>query len=736
MTRLDRRLRSVLAAALSSALVVLSPGIEAPRVVAQIFHAEPVGTLAVPVAPSVGPVAALTQGAPALTPPALGALLPVPVLPVSGAPAADFAPASAAAAAPAVAAQAATLSAPAAEPAPSAASASAPAAAPAQIAVPAKSVDSAVSYKIHRLIERTVAALTGAVNTLPPAGPTLTEALIRRSADRSAVISDYDDTLGAFSGTLGPDMVSAVRAVRSAGKTFDVISDRGDVKRGTTLTVFESLETLPAETRAGMYVAANSGGIVYRYDEAGAPVKVYEAPAMTDAVKAHVAAASESTKARLGEAGAVLHEGGSIPTESWGPYSYALMLKPGSSEASVRATAAILQAELDRRGVDVEVNPRFAKDPANPPYVTLSIITKEGAARYIAEARKASAKDVVILGDSMYVPHAAKKTSWLTRLGERASGRAMPALGNRTDANMERALPGALTLSVGGTGDPRAKNLFVLEGKGPEVTRRVLESVASLPVGVRRLKSSGEWDRVVLGVIGIVAALGAAYYILINGIVELLSGWESGLRGLTHEGVDAGLFGAAAGTLGSGVAGRILVNPAVDYAQARKKAVELAVARGASADSMRFVEATASMPVSDGRHWHYSFEIPGKNGGKALVYVDAQRFLSSGADLRVSSYEGASAASGTLPAALEPALFARGATVDPLAALDAVRREAPEFGAGVGVALDYRADGVSDAQDLWYRFFNDKGGIAFVNARTARVRVVAAPSRASARARD
>ena len=157
------------------------------------------------------------------------------------------------------------------------------------------------------------------------------------------------------------------------------------------------------------------------------------------------------------------------------------MLKPGSSEASVKATAAILQAELDRRGIDVEVNPRFAKDPANPPYVTLSLITKEGAARYIAQARKAGPQDVVILGDSMYVPHAPKAETWLTRLGERASGQARPALGNRTDANMERGVAGALTLSVGTTGDPRTKNLYVLAGKGPSVTRRVLEAVAARP---------------------------------------------------------------------------------------------------------------------------------------------------------------------------------------------------------------------------------------------------------------
>jgi hypothetical protein len=451
---------------------------------------------------------------------------------------------------------------------------------------------------------------------------------------------------------------------------------------------------------------------------------------MTDAVKAEVAASAEATKARLAEAGTVAHDGvGKIPTESWGPYSYALMLKPGSSEASVRATAAILQAELDRRGVDVEVNPRFAKDPANPPYVTLSIITKEGAARYIAAARQAGPKDVVILGDSMYVPHAAAKTSWLSRLGERAAGVAMPALGNRTDANMERGVPGALTLSVGATGDPRPDHLFVLAGKGPSVTRRVLLSVASKTADAP--KAPG-WGAVIAHgaiVAALFAATAAAYYAMAHAFGAVLQNWQSdiqdGIRG-------GGAFFGAAGTLVFGASlYRMIVNPASDYQLARQKAVDIAAKRGASPNDVRFVEATASMPTNDGEHWKYSFEIPGRNGGAALVYVDARRFLGGPVDLRASIYEGARAAEGKRATALAPHLFAKGAQVDPQTALDEVRRAAPTFGAQASVALDYREETLSGDGDVWYRFYDGKGGVASVNARTSEVRVEAGAQRAS-----
>jgi len=757
--------RRLLASALSAALVLLSPGLEAPRVFAQTLRAAPVEGLSVPAAPASG--AALAPAAPALgsalTLSAPAASLSAPAL---AAPTAATLPAAVSAAAPLAAAAADGVDAygagrgledvltgarsatageaPAAVPAFAAVSAApnlsaaaggeagrgeaAKAAADAPAPAPApKGVDSAISYKIHRLLLQTVARLTGAVDSLPPAGPALTDELIQSAADRRAVISDFDDTLAAFNERLPADMVAAVQGVHAAGKTFDVISDRGDEKRGNSLTVFESLDTLPVETRAGMYVAANSGGRVYRYDETGTPVKVYEAPAMSDEVKAHIAAAAEATKARLSEAGTTQHDGvGKIPAESWGPYSYALMLKPGSSEASVKATAAILQAELDKKGVDVEVNPRFAKDPANPPYVTLSLITKEGAAHYISQARKAGPEDVVLLGDSMYVPRAPKKESWLTRLGERASGQPRPALGNRTDANMERGIPGALTLSVGANGDPRTENLYVLGGKGPSLTRRVLESVASRSADAPRRLTRRDAFMHLYGPLALVAAVAGFYALLIHAIGGYVAEMEDSLRQLMHE--TPTIFGAA-GVLAYGFGpGHFVVNPATDYQEARNKAVALAAARGFGAAEVRFVQATASLPEQGGKHWHYQFEIPGKNGGKALVYVDSSRFLGGAPELRTSVFEGARAKDGQLTPALVPHLFAKGAQIDPQTALDAVRRAAPEFGARASVALDYREEPLSGDGDLWYRFYDDKGGAASVNARTSEVRVEAGAS--------
>ncbi|MEK7232398.1 MAG: hypothetical protein AAB268_01170 [Elusimicrobiota bacterium] len=353
-----------------------------------------------------------------------------------------------------------------------------PAAAPA----PFKSIESVFAYKAHRFALMVIAALTGAVFTLPQAGPALTAQIIASAADKTLVLSDFDDTLAGNNEILPSPKVDAFVKIRAAGKHIAVISDRGDVSypNSTQLTVFESLASLPVPDRAGMYVAANSGGKVYRYDAQGVPQKVHEAPALAKEKVAAVTAAATATKTRLQEVGTAQYGGDTRnPPESYSDYGYAMMLALGSSEDSVRGAAAILSEELSKRGIKVEVKARFAKKPENPPYIMFSIITKTDAAAYIASALQIEAKDALVIGDAMFVPHEAKKAGWLSRLGERLSGRPQVKIGNETDLNMAKKLPGVLTLGVGTAMDPRARNGWALNGNGPEVAQKVLESVAS-----------------------------------------------------------------------------------------------------------------------------------------------------------------------------------------------------------------------------------------------------------------
>lgn len=782
--------------------------------------------------------------------------------------------------------------------------AAAPKAAPeAPKAAPIKVVASRLAYAWHRFALSAVASLTGAVHSMPAAGPALVDRAVARAADKRVVFSDFDDTLAAYNQTLSPEMIDAIRAVKAAGKEFVVISDRGDEKRAHQLTVFESLETMPVELRAGMYVAANSGGRVYRYDEQGVPQRVYEMPALADANKAKVSAAAEATKARMtAELGVVQHvpsEKNNNPSESWNTYGYAMMLQVGANETQVRGAATILQEELAKQGIDTEVKPRFAKDPANPPYINFSIVTKQPATEYIAKALKATAQDVVIVGDSMYDPREAKKPgSWLDRMGAKLSGRALPKTGNATDRNMERALPGALTFAVGHNADPRMSNVWVTGVKGPESTRRMLLSVASRPAGAptaRGSEAAGE-ALSVIAILGFLAAGAAGFYFMLDALAQIMVQGEQLLRerlmdqdwmmmlggaglvagslkakgpekkdepakkadedkpmtrgekvatgvflaaagaaslylwymlyaGFTNlpptpvdvppgwqgpipniRGIEdifgaaglgmAGMLGAKAvdykalgrkvvdflrpafpffawlglasltaaiyagfywaftnapaavpaypvapggweqlfqgmgfaGAAGLGLAGwmsrpQVLVAPGESYPAAWKRATELAAARGVAAKDVLFVQATAVMPLHQGKHWNYEFALPRQDGAYDLVYVDFERSLGGPMDFRSSVYENVK----TLPEGgfvrpVAPHQFnASEAYLAPGAALDKIRAASPSFGSRVSVSM--KLDGTTEFAP-WYRVYDERGGVASVNARTGEVKIL------------
>ena len=333
-------------------------------------------------------------------------------------------------------------------------------------------VGSSFVYEAHRGLLNAVAKLGGGLHSLRPASDALGELKIAAAADGRAVFSDLDHTLAdtnaKFDNQLAPDMIAAIAAVRAAGKTVDVISDRPE-------SVFKTLSSLPVSLRAGMFVAVDSGGRVYRYGADGNEVLVHEAPVMTEPVKAVLAKAGAAAIARFSEAGA---ETLATEPQSWRPYTYTIKLKVGSSWEQVRDAGAILREELKRAGSDLTVAAKMAKDASNPPYLVVSINTKASASAYIAEQRGLKGKDIVILGDGMYAP---APGGALKSAGEIVGGRELAEQGNGNDAEMLKGVPGARMFSVGGTGDPRRKGLVVLGKSGAAASLEVLLSVASKP---------------------------------------------------------------------------------------------------------------------------------------------------------------------------------------------------------------------------------------------------------------
>jgi len=771
-----RRLKRFVSTFLSAALVLCSVGFDAQQAAAQTI------TGRVSAAPSLGiglpnaPVPSMALPVPSLSAPSLAApaslsVVPLPVAPALAAPtpAASLAakvlaaaPVLQALAKPETGGSAASVAgrdleniltgapssrreemsdAVAAVPSALAPSLSAPSAAPEapKSAVPAapvveapKTVDSASSYSFHRLALKTIAAVTGAVFSLPQAGPALTAKIIASAADKQLVISDFDDTLASYNAILPEEKIAAVRAIRKAGKHFAVVSDRSDEKRAgsTQLTVFESLASLPADVTEGMYVAANSGGKLYQYQN-GAPVKIWEAEPLAAAKLDAVKEASAATVARLSEAGVEQHPGDSLnPKESFNTYGYALMIKVGASAGQMKQVAAIMASELAKRGIEVEVTGRLPKDLKNPGYATFSIITKTPATAKIAERLGMTASDVLTIGDMQYVPRKAKKESWMTRLGLKLSGLPLGEVGNETDRNMAKGVPGALALGVGRKMDPRTPNGWNLAGHGPEVTQKVLESVASKAA---RVGPTDEGDKtgtaIQLGMIGLIIGMGAlGFYALASALGDIVRMGEEALRNWHQSpfGQD-GLYFLGATTLGmAGMLGhtnRILPSPTATYAQALKQARDIVLERGVAADEVRFVEATASIPVSDGQQWKYTFSIPG-----ALIYVDFSTFLGGAPDLRARVYEGALPSHSAYPISIEG--FASFVALAPEQALTMLRNELPGFGAGSSVSLALRPAADGNGSRMTYKFYDDHGSIGTVGAAGAFVSVDALSAQA------
>jgi hydroxymethylpyrimidine pyrophosphatase-like HAD family hydrolase len=372
------------------------------------------------------------------------------------------------------------------QPASAAAGAKKDSAVPASIAQAPKATQGRFAYEAKRRALVLIASMFGITASLPPVGPRLEQAVLSQAAGKRVVFSDFDDTLGPYNSVLTPEMSAAISAVRKAGKQFAVITDRTDVSGGRQLSAFESLATIPAEDRAGMYVAAVSGGKVYRYNEQGEPVKVWEYPAFDESRRQPVLDAIAATKAQLSSLGTTQHPGDDKnPAESWQPYSYAMMLAVGTPEAAVKKAARLFESELRQRGMDVSVNARIPKDPANTPYIQFSIVDKSASVKYIAGALGVKPWEALAMGDNMYVPQTPEQPGGLARLAqgwaEKLSGRPVPFTGNETDRNMEKALPGMMALSVGGSVDPRMAHAYALSGKGAAESLAILRSVASRP---------------------------------------------------------------------------------------------------------------------------------------------------------------------------------------------------------------------------------------------------------------
>jgi hypothetical protein len=392
-----------------------------------------------------------------------------------------------------------------------------------------KQINSLLRYNLTRWALAAIATHWGHVYSMPQASPELSQRILERKARYAdAVFSDIDDTLTKFNTKLSPEIADEIGHVRATGKTFAAITDRPDFSKpgSSTMGALETMSTIREDKRAGVIVATNGGGKIYQYDAKGEPKLIYEEPPLPETERPLINEAADVVKSQLAANGTAIFEknpGGP------GPYGHSMIFVGGTPEATVKKLAHLFEAELRKRGLDYEVEGRMAKDPSLPPYITFSKLNKSLAVERIIEVEKLQGVSALGMGDSMYAPQKpaeltglkAKTSETAAKFGAWLSGGAMPLTGNRTDANMEHGYPGMTMLSVGGTGDPRLSDGYVLAGKGPEVARKILVEVSRRRVGTEAPMAAASR---VAGAVGLIAFTVILYYFLISGFASHI-GW-------------------------------------------------------------------------------------------------------------------------------------------------------------------------------------------------------------------
>jgi len=333
------------------------------------------------------------------------------------------------------------------------------------------------TYEARRRALSSIAETYGVVASLPVAGPELTREVLGEAAGKKALLSDIDDTLVKFrSGPLEPETVARIVALRRAGKTFAAVTDRPDTSKPGTDSAFDTLSSIPAKDRAGIFVSTDKGGKIYRYREDGAPELVEKEKAIEGAERDAIDKAAEATVARLESLGT------SLVASKANEYGHVIIVKLGTPASVVTKVAEIFSEELAREKLPYEAHGQLANNPEkDAPYVYFSKLSKARAIKRLLELARLDASDVVIMGDSMYRPQLPKgrtpDVEAVILKAAQLSGRDIPETGKDTDRDMERAAPGALTLSVGGYADPRMANAFVLDGLNAPMARRVIEAM-------------------------------------------------------------------------------------------------------------------------------------------------------------------------------------------------------------------------------------------------------------------
>ncbi|MBI5883721.1 MAG: hypothetical protein HZB91_11530, partial [Elusimicrobia bacterium] len=231
----------------------------------------------------------------------------------------------------------------------------------------------ASDYEVHRQALRALAG-RGVILSLRPVSPGHAQQILARLSQNKPTLAifDYDDTLAPWAKPIAPETAEALKLAADAGIQPVILTDRPDASENPKeTTILQSISGMTPEQKAVLGVVSSKGTRALAYDAKS------EARLVRDVQIAWEQAEGESIKA-AGKAvkekyGSVIFNG---REEELSKDSYFRPLPVGTAETDVKAAAQLMQDELKKRGMDVEVIGRMAKDPALPPYISLSKVDK------------------------------------------------------------------------------------------------------------------------------------------------------------------------------------------------------------------------------------------------------------------------------------------------------------------------------------------------------------------------
>lgn len=400
-------------------------------------------------------------------------------------------------------------------------------------------------YEVKREALKALAE-QGVLVSLPPVSRAHAEQILQDLSGAkkpAAAAFDYDSTLEASGTPISKETAEKLEALAKSGVETLILTDRaplsrrvGDVGMDTTLA------SLTPSQKSLISVATNRGAQIWI---SGMSRDAVRSKAWTNEETVALNGAGMELERKYGKA-EVDHEKRVVR----GDYDYARFLPAGTPEATVDEAAAFMKSELERRGVKAAVTPRYAGGIETFPYVTVSKYDKSHGVLGLRRLREhlGRLRDVERLPRFLQgaaralisvLPKGSVPASSVLLVGDHFFGP------RGIDADMAKGAPGALSIAVGGTADPRIDNVFVWDKKGHEASME-LAAAASAPAApqLEGLDKKAAWGLFLSRSFSIIAFLGTTL----------------AHAKLTYSIVDAKAFGtiAALGALAAIAAGPLL----------------------------------------------------------------------------------------------------------------------------------------------------------------------------------